>query len=59
MNSSRSFEVPRETDPGKEPSGNLKGDIVPRKGRWDEQTSVSPYIADEGTFETFVCGAVI
>jgi hypothetical protein len=59
MNSSRSFEVPRETDPGKEPSGNLKVDIVPRKGHWGEHTSVSPYNPDEGTFETFVGGAGI
>jgi hypothetical protein len=63
MNSSKRFEVPRETDPVKEPSGNSKVDTVPHKGHWDEQTPpqnpVSPYIPDEGTFETFVCGAGI
>jgi anti-anti-sigma factor len=56
MNSSRCFEVPRETDSGKEPSGNLMVDIVPQKGHRDEQTSerrtagqlnLSPEVSEE------------
>jgi anti-anti-sigma factor len=47
MNASKCFEVPRETDPGQEPSANRTVVIVPPKGPWDEQTLVSPYSPPE------------
>jgi anti-anti-sigma factor len=47
MSSSKYLEVPRETDPGEEPSENQTVDFVPQKGHWDEQTPVSPHIPPE------------
>jgi hypothetical protein len=63
MNALKCPEVPRETDPVREPRGAPRVDNMPQEFVSGEQTPsltpARPYVPDEGGFKTFVGGAGI